>query len=92
MYIYANSQQDHTYNIKTFESATAILGFLPQNRKVQFETSTEFELPDPELLKVHHAIAKFFHASGMGSELDDEDDNEVISVAALPEMPANRGV
>ena len=44
--------------------------WLPKDRQVYFQNTTDINLPDPELLRVHHAIAGFLHASGIGEEID----------------------
>lgn len=72
--------QGHTYNIKTFQSSTILNPFLPEDMQVEFQSSTGISLPSPELLKTHFAIATYFHASGMGKQVDkmleEDEDND----------------
>lgn len=54
--------------------------------QIEFQTSTDIELPSSELLKTHCAIATYLHASGMGDQVDDmlseeeEDEAEPIDL------------
>lgn len=44
---------------------------LPQDRMVRMVShKLEYPLPDPSLLRVHAAIAKFLHINGMGERID----------------------
>lgn len=62
----------HQYRIKTFpgipSSATMLL---PRSRLVKFRVHKgNWELPDPELLKIHAHIGNFLHMSGHGEIID----------------------
>lgn len=64
--------QGHTYNIKKYRDFSTVLNpHLPANMQVEFQSSTGIDLPSPELLKMHCAIATYLDASGMGKQVDD---------------------
>lgn len=92
IYIYAYLWQGNAYKIKTYPKFGTFHVFLPQDMRVSFQTATELELPDPQLLKVHNAIAIFFHATGMGDELDLELEGKEDPVVANMVDPAIEGL
>ncbi|KAJ5984272.1 hypothetical protein N7481_006371 [Penicillium waksmanii] len=60
------------YHIKTFKDIPSqALKCLPTNRLATFQShSGSWELPDPELLRIHAQLAEFFHMSGHGERID----------------------
>ncbi|CAG7995831.1 unnamed protein product [Penicillium salamii] len=60
------------YRIKTFEdTATAPIRDLPKSGFVKFKVDKgNWELPDPELLKIHACIGNFLHMSGQAEIID----------------------
>lgn len=43
---------------------------LPESRGVQFQTMSEYDLPDQTLLEFHLAICNVIHATGMAEEIE----------------------
>lgn len=62
----------HQYRIKSFPDAvTDAIQNLPRNRLVTFRVHKgNWELPDPELLKIHACIGNFLHMSGQAESID----------------------
>lgn len=62
----------HQYRIKTFPDAvTDAIENLPRTRRVRFRVHNEnWELPDPEFLRMHASIGNFLHMSGQAEIID----------------------
>jgi hypothetical protein len=62
----------HQYRIKTFrDTATVPIQNLPRNCLVKFRVHKgQWDLPDPQLLKIHACIGKFLHMSGQAEAID----------------------
>ncbi|CAI7614108.1 unnamed protein product [Penicillium pancosmium] len=63
---------ENQYRMKTFEDTRdPALMILPAHRTVTFKShGGGWKLPDPELLRIHAALAEFFHMSGHGERID----------------------
>lgn len=57
--------------------------------QVEFQSSTDIDLPGSGLLKTHYAIATYLYASGMGEQVDEmlaqeeENDPEPINLVYM---------
>ncbi|XHG05679.1 hypothetical protein AWENTII_008897 [Aspergillus wentii] len=67
----AIDMKEHTYKLQSFKFfPQAYEVFLPKDRIVKFTSANGTDLPDPDLLAFHLAIANILHATGMGEEID----------------------
>lgn len=68
----ATGKADHQYYMKTYrDTYTLQLDHLPAHRIMTFRSHEgKWDLPDPELLRIHAALCDFFHMSGHGQRID----------------------
>ncbi|KAJ5096705.1 hypothetical protein N7456_007426 [Penicillium angulare] len=62
----------HEYRLELFDDMPSGLAVrLPESRMVRFEVHKgDWQLPNPDFLAMHAAIAKFFHMQGHGERID----------------------
>ncbi|KAK2799705.1 hypothetical protein FQN50_008405 [Emmonsiellopsis sp. PD_5] len=65
-------EKGNTYRVKTYPRFDTEFHSLPKDGILELDPNTDdsLQLPDPNLLAVHFAIAEVLHASGMGNEID----------------------
>ena len=68
----ATGKKDNQYYMRTYkDTISSQLGHLPADRIMTFRSHEEkWDLPNPELLRIHAALCDFFHMSGHGERVD----------------------
>ena len=65
-------ERENTYIARSLKNMF-ILSFFPQPHTVTFTTTTSLELPNPKYLKLHAAVCRIAHLSGVAADLDSFD-------------------